>query len=95
MVHNVFLSCMPFDYANEDIRKLLSPFGKIESIRLFEDKEKATFDAYAHIRIDSSNIQELLQRIDGKPMKSRVLRANLVVDRQDNLIFEEAENEKS
>jgi RNA recognition motif-containing protein len=85
MLKKIFVGCMPFGFSEDDIRREFEPYGKVQSIRLFQDLEHATFDAYAHVTIDTDNDDRLLNELDGKVIGNRLLRVNIAVNREDSL----------
>ena len=85
MMKNIFIGCMPFAFSEEDIRALFEPYGKVVSVELWQDLVHATFDAYAHVQIETDQVDRLLDALDGKTAGSRVLRVNEVVTRKDSL----------
>jgi RNA recognition motif-containing protein len=94
MRKNIFIGCMPFKFSEEDIRAQFEPYGAVESVRLFQDLEHAAFDSYAHVAIDTDDVQRVVNELDGKVIGNRLLRVNEVVTRDDQLKREEdAESE--
>ena len=89
MLKNIFIGCMPFKFSEEGIRAQFESYGAVESVRLFQDLEHATFDSYAHVAIDTDNAQRIVSELDGKVIGNRLLRVNEVVARDDQLKREE------
>ena len=86
MVKVIFVGCIPYSFTKNDIEKTFIPFGDIKNIDFFEDKENASFDAYAHVTIETGQFSEMLSTLDGKHVNGRVLRVNELNTRQDNLV---------
>ena len=89
MLKNIFVGCMPFKFSEEDIRRQFEPYGDVESVQLFQDLEHATFDSYAHVAVDTDDVQRIVKELDGKFIGNRPLRVNEVVTRDDRLKREE------
>ena len=89
MLKNIFVGCMPFKFSEEDIRGQFESYGTVESVRLFQDLEHATFDSYAHVAIDTDDVQRMVNELDGKVIGNRLLRVNEVVTRDDQMKREE------
>jgi RNA recognition motif-containing protein len=85
MRKNIFVGCMPFKFSEKDIRGQFEPYGSVEAVQLFQDLENATFDSYAHVAIDTDDVQRLVIELDGKVIGNRLLRVNEVVTRDDQL----------
>ena len=85
MLKNIFMGCMPFGFTKADIQQQFEPYGKVESIELFQDLEHATFDSYAHVAIDTDDVQRLITELDGKVVGNWPLRVNEKVTRSDTL----------
>lgn len=85
MLKNIFMGCMPFGFTKADIEQQCGPYGKVQSIELFQDLEHATFDSYAHIAIDTEDVHRLITELDGKVIGNRPLRVNEKVTRTDTL----------
>jgi len=84
MMKNIFIGCMPFAFSEEDIRALFVPYGAVTSVEFKQDLEHATFDTYAHVQIDTDDVDRLLNELDGQKAGSRVFRVNEVVTRRDS-----------
>ena len=83
----ILIACMPFRFSKEDIRNIFENAGaQVHTVELFEDLENATFDAYAHVEINSENVGSVIDALDGKMIGHRPLRVNRVVDRKDTLV---------
>lgn len=89
MLRKIFVGCMPFKFSEEDIRGQFEPYGTVESIQLFQDLEHATFDSYAHVAIDTDDVQRIINELDGKVIGNRLLRVNELVTREDRMKREE------
>lgn len=85
MTKNIFIGCMPFAFSEEDIRALFLLYGAVLAVDLKQDLENATFDAFAHVQIETDQVDRLLNELDGKQAGRRVLRVNEVVTRKDSL----------
>lgn len=81
----LFVGCMPFRFTADDLRKELTPYGKVVTLNWHQDLEHATFDSYAHVEVESDDVQRLICDLDGKHIGNRVLRVNELVPRTDDL----------
>ena len=81
MIKDIFIGCMPFGFTEGDVRRECEPYGRVESIEFHQDLENATFDSYAHVRIHTDDVDRLLNELDGKRIRNRLLRVNEVVTR--------------
>lgn len=87
MISKLFVACFPFRYSIEDLKQEFAPYGTIIDIKLYQDLERATFDRYAHIEIETDCLVRLLFELDGKHIGNKVLRVNELVARSDDLSF--------
>ncbi len=80
----IFVGCMPFGFTRDEIRSLFEPFGKVANVQLFEDMENATFDAYAYVDMDTTDVSYIVDKLDGKRIGPRPLRINEYIERKDS-----------
>ena len=73
----IFVSALPFKISESELRGLFAPFGRIESIAIHADWENASYEPYAHIKME--NAEKAINALDGKMIQSTYLRVNTLV----------------
>ena len=77
---------MPFKFNEKDIHNLFEDV-EVVSVDLHEDLENATIDSFAHVKLkvnDDHELENIIKKIDGKPMGNKYLRVNALPTRKIN-----------
>jgi RNA recognition motif-containing protein len=70
----LFVSALPFKATEAELKTLFEQYGRVHSVEIFADWINASFEPYAHIRMDQAD--EAIVRLDGKIIGSTYLRVN-------------------
>jgi hypothetical protein len=73
----VFVSALPFECDEGTLREIFQGHGTIHSVEVFADWAGATYEPYAHIKMD--NAEAAVESLDGLQIGSTYLRVNLLV----------------
>ena len=76
-MQTLFVSALPFKATEAELRTLFEQYGRVQSVEIFADWVDASFEPYAHIRMDQPD--EAIEALDGKIIGSTYIRVNRLV----------------
>lgn len=75
-METVYISSLPFKTDEAFIQKLFSPFGKVVSVALHADWVNPTFEPYAYVELETSDLQRAIDELDGKKFAQHHIRVH-------------------
>lgn len=77
----IYVGNLPFTATAEDVRALFERHGKVESVKLINDRETGKPRGFGFVEMPSSEAQTAIQQTNGFQMGGRALRVNEAQER--------------
>lgn len=77
----IYVGNLPFSATAEDVRALFERHGKVESVKLINDRETGKPRGFGFVDMSSSDAQTAIQQMNGFQMGGRALRVNEAQER--------------
>ena len=77
----IYVGNLPFSATAEDVRALFERHGKVESVKLINDRETGKPRGFGFVEMPSSDAQAAIQQTNGFQMGGRALRVNEAQER--------------
>src|SRR5687768_4056400 len=77
----IYVGNLPFSATEEELRGLFERHGKVESVKLINDRETGRPRGFGFVEMSQSDAQNAIQQINGKDMGGRPLRVNEAQER--------------
>ena len=77
----IYVGNLPFSATEEEIRGLFEKHGKVESVKLINDRETGRPRGFAFVDMSSSDAQTAIAQLNGFNMGGRPLRVNEAQER--------------
>lgn len=87
MTATLFVGCLPYKFTESDVSRLFASLAEVRSVTLFEDWEGASFTPYAHVAIDTEDIDAVVRALDGMKVRELPLMVHRLVQREDARVF--------
>jgi RNA recognition motif-containing protein len=79
----IYVGNLPFSATAEDVRALFERHGKVESVKLINDRETGKPRGFGFVEMPSAEAQAAIQQMNGFQMGGRALRVNEAQERSD------------
>ena len=77
----IYVGNLPFSATEEEVRQLFEKHGKVESVKLINDRETGRPRGFGFVEMASSDAQNAIQQTNGFNMGGRPLRVNEAQER--------------
>src|SRR5271169_4275042 len=77
----IYVGNLPFSATEEEIRGLFEKHGKVESVKLINDRETGRPRGFAFVDMSSADAQTAIAQLNGFNMGGRPLRVNEAQER--------------
>jgi RNA recognition motif-containing protein len=77
----IYVGNLPFTATEEEVRSLFERHGKVESVKLINDRETGRPRGFAFVDMPASEAQTAIQETNGFQMGGRPLRVNEAQER--------------
>lgn len=78
----IYVGNLPFSATEDDIRKLFTEFGTVESVSLPTDRETGRPRGFGFVEMSASDASRAIQGVNGKSLGGRPLRVNEAQERK-------------
>ena len=72
----IYVGNLPFNATEQDVRSLFERHGKVDSVKLINDRETGRPRGFAFVDMPVSDAQAALEKMNGFQMGGRTLRVN-------------------
>ncbi|MFO8033239.1 MAG: RNA-binding protein [Desulfohalobiaceae bacterium] len=72
----MYVGNLPFSSSEEDVQKLFSQFGAVESINLIEDRQTGRPRGFGFVEMDTESADSAIAALDGTDFGGRTLKVN-------------------
>ncbi len=72
----LYVGNLPFSATEADLRSLFEQHGKVDSVKLINDRETGRPRGFAFVDMPSSDAQSAIENMNGYEMSGRQLRVN-------------------
>ena len=77
----IYVGNLPFSATEDEVRSLFETHGKVESVKLINDRETGRPRGFAFVDMSSSDAQTAIAQMNGFDMGGRPLRVNEAQER--------------
>lgn len=77
----IYVGNLPFSANEQDVKALFERHGKVESVKLVNDRETGRPRGFGFVDMSSSDAQSAIQALNGFQMGGRPLRVNEAQER--------------
>jgi RNA recognition motif-containing protein len=77
----IFVGNLPFSATEDDVRSLFEAHGKVESVKLINDRETGRPRGFGFVDMPSADAQKAIAATNGQDMGGRQLRVNEAQER--------------
>ncbi len=77
----IYVGNLPFSATDEDVRALFERHGKVDSVKLINDRETGRPRGFGFVEMSGSEAQAAIAQLNGYQMGSRELRVNEAQER--------------
>ena len=78
----IYVGNLPFSATEDEVRQLFEKHGKVESVKLINDRETGRPRGFGFVEMASSgDAQRAIQELDGHDLKGRPIKVNEARDR--------------
>lgn len=77
----IYVGNLPFNATEQDVRVLFERHGKVESVKLINDRETGKPRGFGFVDMPSGEAQGAIQALNGYQMSGRPLRVNEAQER--------------
>jgi cold-inducible RNA-binding protein len=77
----IYVGNLPFSADEEQVRKLFSQHGTVESVALINDRDTGRFRGFGFVEMPSSDAARAIQNLNGHDMGGRPLKVNEAQDK--------------
>lgn len=82
---NLYVGNLPFETAEEELRKLFEDFGQVSSVNILRDKFTGKSRGFGFVEMPvGEEAQKAIERLNGKELRGRALRVNEAKPRTDS-----------
>lgn len=79
----LFVSNLPFDTSEEELREVFERFGSVASVKIVLDRDTGRSRGFGFVAFESSsNAEEAMQQLDGFSMGGRNLVVKIAHDKE-------------
>jgi RNA recognition motif-containing protein len=77
----IYVGNLPFSVTEQDVRALFERHGKVDSVKLVNDRETGRPRGFGFVDMESGEAQSAIQALNGFAMNGRQLRVNEAQER--------------
>jgi RNA recognition motif-containing protein len=77
----LYVGNLPFSATEADIRSLFEPHGKVDSVKLINDRETGKPRGFCFVDMEPGEAQNAIRALNGYQMGGRALRVNEAQER--------------
>ena len=77
----IYVGNLPFNATEQDVQSLFERHGKVESVKLINDRETGRPRGFGFVEMSQSEAQGAIQALNGFQMGGRALRVNEAQER--------------
>jgi RNA recognition motif-containing protein len=77
----IYVGNLPFTATEDEVRQLFERHGKVESVKLINDRETGRPRGFGFVEMSASEAQNAIQQTNGYQMGGRPLRVNEAQER--------------
>jgi len=77
----IYVGNLPFNATEQDVKALFERHGKVESVKLINDRETGRPRGFGFVEMSQSEAQGAIQALNGFQMSGRALRVNEAQER--------------
>jgi RNA recognition motif-containing protein len=77
----IYVGNLPFNATEQDVRVLFERHGRVESVKLINDRETGKPRGFGFVDMSSTDAQGAIQALNGYQMNGRALRVNEAQER--------------
>jgi RNA recognition motif-containing protein len=77
----IYVGNLPFNATDADVRVLFERHGKVESVKLINDRETGKPRGFCFVEMPAADAQGAIQALNGYDMNGRPLRVNEAQER--------------
>lgn len=77
----IYVGNLPFNATEQDVRALFERHGKVDSVKLINDRETGRPRGFGFVDMPSGEAQSAIQALNGYQMSGRPLRVNEAQER--------------
>ena len=77
----IYVGNLPFNATEQDVKALFERHGKVESVKLINDRETGRPRGFGFVEMSQSEAQGAIQALNGFQMNGRALRVNAAQER--------------
>ncbi len=77
----IYVGNLPFSATEDEIRQLFEQYGKVESVKLINDRETGRPRGFSFVEMPASDAQNAIAKTNGFSMGGRPLRVNEAQER--------------
>lgn len=77
----IYVGNLPFNATEQDVKSLFERHGKVESVKLINDRETGRPRGFGFVEMSQSEAQGAIQALNGFQMNGRALRVNEAQER--------------
>jgi RNA recognition motif-containing protein len=78
---SIYVGNLPFSATDADIRVLFERHGKVDSVKLINDRETGKPRGFCFVEMPAAEAQAAIQALNGHAMDGRALRVNEAQER--------------
>ncbi|MFP4391791.1 MAG: RNA recognition motif domain-containing protein [Desulfohalobiaceae bacterium] len=72
----MYVGNLPFSSSEDDVQKLFSQFGTVESVNLIEDRQTGRPRGFGFVEMDQEGADSAIAALDGTDFGGRTLKVN-------------------
>ena len=76
MTKKLYVGNLSYDMTEDQVRDLLSEYGKIESIAMINDRDTGNFRGFCFVEMEDSAANAAVNALNGKDIDGRPLKVN-------------------
>ncbi len=77
----IYVGNLPFSATEDEVRGIFERYGKVESVKLINDRETGRPRGFGFVEMPASDAQSAIQQTNGFQMGGRPLRVNEAQER--------------
>jgi len=77
----IYVGNLPFSATEDEVRGLFERHGKVESVKMINDRETGRPRGFGFVEMDAGEAQNAIQQLNGFQMGGRPLRVNEAQER--------------
>ncbi|NJO07908.1 MAG: RNA-binding protein, partial [Chloroflexaceae bacterium] len=81
MLVKLFVGNLPWRMKDDDLERIFSPHGTVQSARVISDRETGRSRGFGFVEIETDDVAGLIRATDGQEVDGRNLRVNEAEER--------------